>query len=71
MSKSKKIDNVINAHRKYWVATSDYIYALGMLEGENNLSYEDIQRLRCMKTRLMADRCQIEFDLNRLVEKNQ
>ena len=71
MSKSKKIDHIVNAHHKYWVATSDYMFALGLLEGENNLSHEDIQRSRCMKTELMAERCRIEFELNRLVEKNQ
>lgn len=71
MNKSEKIDKIVNAHQKYWVATSDYIYALGLLEGENNLSHEDIQRLRCMKTELMADRCRIEFELNRVVEKIQ
>lgn len=71
MRKSKKIDDIVNAHHKYWVATSDYVFALGLLEGENNLSHEDIQRSRCMKTELMAERCRIEFELNRLVEKNQ
>lgn len=71
MSKSKKIDDIVNAHHKYWVATSDYMFALGLLEGENNLSHEDIQRSRCMKTELMAERCRIEFELNRLLEKNQ
>lgn len=68
MSKSEKI---VKAHQKYWVATSDYIHAIGLLKGENNLSHEDIQRLRCMETKLMADRCRIEFELNRVVENNQ
>ena len=71
MKLRNKIDDIVNAHQKYWVATSKYIHALGALEGENNVSDESIQRLRCMKTELMADRCRIEFELNRLIEKNQ
>ena len=71
MNKNKKIDDIINAHNKYWLATSDYINALEALEKENNMSDESIQRLRCIKTELMANRCWIEFELNRLLEKNQ
>lgn len=70
MNKSKKIDDIINAHNRYWLATRDYINALEALEKENNMSDESIQRLRCIKTELMANRCWIEFELNRLLEKN-
>lgn len=71
MKLRNKLDGIIDAHQRYWTATSDYINALGALEvlaGETN---EDTQRLRCMKTKIMADRCRIEFELNRLVEKNR
>ena len=57
MNKNKKIDDIINAHNKYWLATSDYINALEALEKENNMSDESIQRLRCIKTELMTNRC--------------
>lgn len=70
MNKSKKIDDIINTHNKYWLATSEYINALGTLEKENNMSDENIQRLRCIKAELTANRCWIEFELNRLLEKN-
>lgn len=68
---NEKIDNVIKKHREYWIASEEYAHALDGLNEANNLSDEDIQRLRCMKTKLVADRCQIEFELNRIVEKNQ
>lgn len=66
--KSEKLDNIVNKHMEYWKASDEYARALDEL---NDLDFEDSQRIRCMKTKLMADKCQIEFELNRLVEKQQ
>ena len=69
--KSERLENAIEKHQEYWEASVEYVDALDELKRGNNLSDEDIQRLRCMMTKLVADRYQIEFELNRLVEKNQ
>ena len=71
MRNNDKLESVINKHTQYWRASEEYAHALDELNGMNGLDDEDIQRLRVMKTKLMADKCQIEFELNRLVEKNQ
>lgn len=67
--KDEIIDAIIEAHRNYWYASGEYKHALDKLSGTNNTSDETLQRLRCMKTKLEADRCQLEFELNRIVEK--
>lgn len=69
MRNNDKLENVINKHQEYWRASEEYAHALDELNGVNGLGDENLQRLRVMKTKLMADRCQIEFELNRLVEK--
>lgn len=71
MRNNDRLESVIDKHTQYWRASEEYAHALEELNGMNGLDDEDIQRLRVMKTKLVADRCQIEFDLNRLVEKNQ
>lgn len=71
MSKNNKLESVIDKHMQYWRASEEYVQAINELSTMNSLDDEDIQRLRVMKTKLMADKCQIEFELNRLVEKHQ
>lgn len=71
MRNNDKLESVISKHTEYWRVSEEYIHALEELDDMNRLDDEDIQRLRVMKTKLMADRCQIEFELNRLVEKIQ
>lgn len=69
--KNDKLESVIDKHMQYWRASEEYSQAINELSTMNNLDDEDIQRLRMMKTKLMADKCQIEFELNRIVEKHQ
>lgn len=64
----KILDNIIEIHREYWLASTKYELELEEMERLNNKSDETLQRLRCMRTKLIADRYQIEFELNRIVE---
>ena len=67
----KYLDKIIELHREYWLASERYELELEEMEHSNNKSDETLQRLRCMRTKLVADRFQIEFDLNRIVEELQ
>lgn len=67
----KYLDKIIELHGEYWLASERYELELEEMEHSNNKSDETLQRLRCMRTKLIADRFQIEFDLNRIVEELQ
>jgi len=64
----KILDKVVEIHREYWLASERYELELEEMEHSNNKSDETLQRLRCMRTKLIADRFRIEFELNRIVE---
>lgn len=67
----KILDKIIKIHEEYWLASEKYELELEELERSNNVSDETLQRARCMRTKLIADRYRIEFELNRIVEKYQ
>ena len=69
MMRNDKVENIIDKHQKYWQASEEYIKALDELNGTNGLDIGGIQRLRMVKTKLMSDRCQIEFELNKILAR--
>lgn len=66
---NKHLDEAVKAHEEYWLASERYGNVLIEMEKSCNKSDETLQRLRCMRTKLIADRYQIEFELNRIVEE--
>ena len=69
MSNKELLEYIIKAHGDYWYSAGEYIHLIEKLYNANNLSDMTNQRLRCMKTKLEADRWQIEFELNRVAEE--
>lgn len=64
----KVLDEIVEIHKEYWLVSERYELELEEMERLNNKSDETLQRLRCMRTKLVADRFRIEFELNRIME---
>lgn len=66
-SKQQLADEMVEAWEKFWKASEEFETALEDFQGEQ---IRDIstQRILQMKSKLYADRCDIEFSLNRLIE---
>lgn len=66
-SKQQLADEAVEAWEKFWKASEEFEDALTELQGSN---IRDIskQRILQMKSKLYADRFDIEFSLNRLIE---
>lgn len=69
-SKQQLADDMVEAWEKFWKASEEFETALEDFQGEQ---IRDItkQRILQMKSKLYADRCDIEFSLNRLIEDEQ
>ncbi len=66
-SKQQLADEMIEAWNKFWKASEEFENALTELQGSNIRDISN-QRILQMKSKLYADRCDIEFGLNRLIE---
>lgn len=69
-TKQQLADEMVEAWEKFWKASEEFETALEDFQGEQ---IRDItkQRILQMKSKLYADRCDIEFSLNRLIEDEQ
>lgn len=66
-TKQQLADEMVEAWSKFWKASEELENSLTEFQGSN---IQDIsnQRIKKMKSKLNADRCNIEFSLNRLIE---
>lgn len=69
-SKQKLADEMVEAWEKFWKASEEFELALEEFQGSNIRDISN-QRILQMKSKLYADRCDIEFSLNRLIEDEQ
>lgn len=69
-SKQQLADEMVEAWEKFWKASEELEDSLNGFQGSN---IRDISRQRIlqMKSKLNADRFDIEFSLNRLIEDEQ
>lgn len=69
-SKQQLADEMVEAWEKFWKASEEFENSLTEFQGS---SIQDIskQRILRMKSKLCADRFDIEFSLNRLIEDEQ
>lgn len=66
-SKQQLADEMVEAWEKFWKASEEFENALTEFQGSNIREISN-QRLMQMKSKLYADRFDIEFSLNRLIE---
>lgn len=68
--KQQLADEMVEAWAKFWKAGEELELALAEFRCSN---IQDVskQRISQMKSKLFADRCDIEFSLNRLIEDEQ
>lgn len=69
-TKQQLADEMVEAWAKFWKASKEIENALGEFQGSNIRDISN-QRILHMKSKLYADRCDIEFSLNRLIEDEQ
>ena len=68
--KQQLADEMVEAWEECWKASERLELALEEFQGSNIRTISN-QRIRQMKSKLNADRCDIEFSLNRLIEDEQ
>lgn len=66
-SKQQLADEMVEAWEKFWKVSEEFENYLTEFGGSNIRDISN-QRILQMKSKLYADRCDIEFSLNRLVE---
>lgn len=66
-TKQQLADEMVEAWEKFWKASEEFENSLAEF-GCSNIHDISIQRILQMKSKLYADRCDLEFSLNRLIE---
>ena len=66
-TKQQLTDEVVEAWEKFWKASEEFETALEDFQGEQIRDITN-QRILQMKSKLNADRFDLEFSLNRLIE---
>lgn len=69
-TKQQLADEMVEAWEKLWKASEEFENALEDFQGSGVRDVSN-QRILQMKSKLYADRCDIEFSLNRLIEDEQ
>lgn len=69
-SKQQLADEMVEAWGDFWKASEEFENSLTEFQGANTRDISN-QRILQMKSKLYADRCDIEFGLNRLIEDEQ